>query len=73
MSQSQQRLAQISSQLSPAASAKAKVLQKNPDDIVSEDNVSPLALLRLISKGHNLSYPLSTYAFQKGCLQGHSS
>lgn len=36
MSQSQQRLAQISSQLSPAAAAKAKVLQKNPDDIVSD-------------------------------------
>jgi hypothetical protein len=39
MSQSQQRLAQISSQLSPSQSGKSGILKKNPDDIVRDVSV----------------------------------
>jgi hypothetical protein len=69
MSQSQQRLAQISSQLSPAASAKAKVLQKNPDDIVS-DVVASLPP-KLTIAGYHFSYSLCTHPLQKRCFQRH--
>lgn len=66
MSQSQQRLAQISSQLSPSASAKAKILRKNPDDIVSD--VVTSSPLGLTFAGHHFGYPVSTHPFQEGCF-----